>query len=134
VRRNRRQGRRVLDLKASGREKPRSGDVRTQRRCTRRSQDTQDVGFLVGMESGRTALSNAKSGRDVGSTSRLDSRLAFAPLVRQTHRTHRTQGIIFADVISHFRDHIYMFGNLPMYSTEYGDLAYKEQIKDGWRR
>jgi len=37
-------------------------------------------------------------------------------------------------LISHFRDHIYMFGNIPMYSTEYGELAYQEQIKDGWRR
>jgi len=34
---------------------------------------------------------------------------------------------------SHFRDHIYMFGNIPMYSTKYGELAHKEQIKDGWR-
>jgi len=37
-------------------------------------------------------------------------------------------------LISHYRDHIYMFGNIPMYSTEYGELAYKEQITDGWRR
>ena len=35
-------------------------------------------------------------------------------------------------LISHFRDHIYMFGNIPMYSTEYGEPANKEQIKDGW--
>ena len=34
-------------------------------------------------------------------------------------------------LISHFRDHIYQFGNIPMYSTEYGELAHKEQIKDG---
>jgi len=37
-------------------------------------------------------------------------------------------------LISLFRDHIYMFGNIPMYSTVYGELAHKEQIKDGWRR
>jgi len=37
-------------------------------------------------------------------------------------------------LISHFRDHIYMFGNIPIYSTEYGELAHEEQIKDGWRR
>jgi len=36
-------------------------------------------------------------------------------------------------LISQFRDHIYMFGNIPMYSTEYGELAHKEQIKDGLR-
>jgi len=71
-----------------------------QRRCTRRSQDTQDVGFRVRMASGWTALSNANSGRNLGSTSRSDSRLAFGRQVGQTHRTHRTQGIIFADVTS----------------------------------
>jgi len=36
-------------------------------------------------------------------------------------------------LIIHFGDHIYMFGNIPMYSTEYGELAHKEHIKDGWR-
>ena len=38
--------------------------------------------------------SNAKS------TLRPDSRFAFRRHVRQTHRTHRTQGIIFADARS----------------------------------
>ena len=37
-------------------------------------------------------------------------------------------------LISNFYDHIYMFGNIPVHSTKYGELAYKEQIKDGWRR
>jgi len=35
---------------------------------------------------------------------------------------------------SHFSDHIRQFGNIPMYSTELGELAHKEQIKEGWRR
>jgi len=35
---------------------------------------------------------------------------------------------------SHFGDHIRQFGNIPMYSTEFGELAQKEQIKDRWRR
>jgi len=37
-------------------------------------------------------------------------------------------------LLSHFSDHIRQFGNIPMYSTEFGVLAQKEQIKDGWRR
>jgi len=37
-------------------------------------------------------------------------------------------------LLSHFPDHIRQFGNIPMYSTEFGELAHKEQIKDGWRR
>ena len=37
-------------------------------------------------------------------------------------------------LLIHFGDHIRQFGNILMYSTEYGDLAYKEQIKVPWRR
>jgi len=37
-------------------------------------------------------------------------------------------------LLSHFSDHIRQFGNIPMYSTQFGGLAQKEQIKDGWRR
>jgi len=49
------------------------------------------------MASGRMALGDAKSGRDVDPTLRPDWRLAFRRPGRQTHRAHRTQGIIFAD-------------------------------------
>jgi len=37
-------------------------------------------------------------------------------------------------LLSHFSDHIRQFGNIPMYSTEFGELGHKEQIKDRWRR
>jgi len=37
-------------------------------------------------------------------------------------------------LLSHFSDHIRQFGNIPMYSTAFRELAHKEQIKDGWRR
>ena len=37
-------------------------------------------------------------------------------------------------LLSHFSDHICQFGNIPIYFTEFGNLAHKEQIKDGWRR
>ena len=37
-------------------------------------------------------------------------------------------------LLIHFGDHIRQFGNIPMYSREYGKLAHKEQIKDPWRR
>ena len=36
-------------------------------------------------------------------------------------------------LVIHFGDHIRQFGNIPMYSTEYGELAHKEQIKDPCR-
>ena len=38
------------------------------------------------------------------------------------------------NLLIHFGDHIRQFGNIPMYSMEYGELAHKEQIKDPWRR
>jgi len=34
-------------------------------------------------------------------------------------------------LMSHFRDHIHMFSNIPMYSTKYELLAHKAEIKDG---
>ena len=37
-------------------------------------------------------------------------------------------------LLRHFSYHIRQFGNIAMYSTEFGELAHKEQIKDGWRR
>ena len=37
-------------------------------------------------------------------------------------------------LLIHFSNHIRQFGNIPMYSPEYGELAHKEPIKDPWRR
>jgi len=37
-------------------------------------------------------------------------------------------------LLSHFCDHVRQFGNIPMYSTEIGELAHKTQIKEGWRQ
>jgi len=54
------------------------------------------------MASGRMALGDAKSGRDVDPTLRPDLRLAFRRPGRQTHGAHRTPGIIFADVVEWF--------------------------------
>jgi len=39
--------------------------------------------------------------------------------------------LVNIDLRGHFHDDIYMFGNLPLYSTLYAELAHKEQIKDG---
>ena len=36
-------------------------------------------------------------------------------------------------LMSHFRHQINQFGNILMYSTEYGELAHKEQINDGYQ-
>src|SRR5205807_8101307 len=36
-------------------------------------------------------------------------------------------------LLSLFHEHVCQFGNIPMYSTEFGELAHKNQIKDVWR-
>jgi len=36
-------------------------------------------------------------------------------------------------LLSHFSEHIHQFGNIPMYSTKFGELAHKKHIKNGWR-
>jgi len=35
-------------------------------------------------------------------------------------------------LLSHFSDLIRQFGNIPMYSTDLGELHHEEQIKDRW--
>jgi len=37
-------------------------------------------------------------------------------------------------LLSHFSDHVRQFGNISLYSTEFGELLHKAQIKDRWRR
>jgi len=36
--------------------------------------------------------------------------------------------------LSDFASHVRHFGSIAMYSTEIGELAHKEQMKDGYRR
>jgi len=38
------------------------------------------------------------------------------------------------DLLSHLCAHLRQFGNILMYSTEFGELGHKTQIKDGWRQ
>ena len=40
---------------------------------------------------------------------------------------------IMMHLISHFHDHICQFGNIPMFSTEYGELTHREQIMDKYQ-
>ena len=37
-------------------------------------------------------------------------------------------------LLSHLLDHIRQYGNIPMYSTEFGELAHKTQIQAGWQQ
>lgn len=36
------------------------------------------------------------------------------------------------DLMSHLRDHMCQFHNIALYSTKYGELAHKDQIKEGY--
>ena len=44
---------------------------------------------------------------------------------------HRELHFNFSKIhlLSHFSDHIRQFGNIPMYSKEFGGLAHTEEIK-----
>ena len=42
--------------------------------------------------------------------------------------------LVKVPLLSHFCDHIPQFRNIPMYSTEIGELPQKTQIKEGWRQ
>jgi len=57
--------------------------------------------------------------------------------------TERPMDLIFGEshfnfikmhLLSHLCDHIHQFGNILMYSTVFGELAHKTQIKAGWRQ
>jgi len=57
--------------------------------------------------------------------------------------TERRMDLIFCEshfnfikihLLCHFCDHIPQFGNIPMYSTEFGELAHKSQIKARWQQ
>jgi len=55
---------------------------------------------------------------------------------RRMHLIHRESHFNFINIhqLSHFSNHIRQDGNIPTYSTEFGELAHKEQMNDGWRR
>jgi len=42
--------------------------------------------------------------------------------------------LIKMHLLSHFCHHIHQFSNIPMYSTEIGELGDKTQIREGWRQ
>ena len=52
---------------------------------------------------------------------------------RRMDLIHRESYLTFIKIhlLSHFSDHIRQFGNIPMYSMEFGELAHKEQIEQG---
>ena len=41
---------------------------------------------------------------------------------------------VMIHLLSRFRDHIWRFGNIQMYSTESGETNHKMMIKEGYRR
>jgi len=55
---------------------------------------------------------------------------------RRMDSTHRESHFNFIKIhlLPHFSDHIRQFGNIPIYSKEFGELAHNEQIMDRWRR
>ena len=73
--------------------------------------------------------STAKRGRqaDQERLQRVNQRADF--ICRENHIN-----FIKMDYLSHFSSHVRRFGSISMYSTEIGERAYKDQMKEGYRR
>jgi hypothetical protein len=80
----------------------------------------------------RTAVgtgSAAKRRRPAGEV-RIERANQWAELIQRENHFN----FIKMHYLNHFVQHVRRFGSVPMYSTDIGELAHKEQIKEGYRR
>jgi len=61
---------------------------------------------------------------------RVERSYGWADLIRGENHFN----FIKMHYLTHFASHVRHFGSISMYSTEIGELAHKDQIKDGYRR
>src|SRR5437588_388131 len=74
--------------------------------------------------------STAAKCRRQADEARVERSHQWADLIR--HSNHFN--FIKMHYLSHFASHVRRFESISMYSAEIGELAYKDQIKDGYRR
>ena len=72
-------------------------------------------------------VANRRRQADQERAERFDQR---ADLIRRENHFN----FIKMHYLTHFASHVRRFGSISMYSTEIGELAHKDQIKDGYRR
>jgi len=107
-------------------------DIFLEFRVTKLAQDKVDkqgkeIGCQRALVIERVAPSLRRRMRD-------DNRQEESDLCLKLVRSEWHFNFIKMHLLSHFCDHICQFGNIPMYSTEIGELAQKMQIKDGWHQ
>ena len=73
--------------------------------------------------------STSKSKRQRLETSRKEERDTQRAEIMQSESNFNYPKM---DLMTHFRDHIQQFSNLPIYSTEIGESSHRTQIKEGY--
>jgi hypothetical protein len=63
-----------------------------------------------------------------------DNRVERSDVRRELIHEESHFNFIKMHLVTHFRRHVERFGNIPMFSTDVGEIAHKEQIKEGWRK
>ena len=77
-------------------------------------------------EEGRMTCNKRRCIMDANRMERDEERIAY--LRSQSHFN-----FIKMHLLVHFPSHVLQFGNIQMYSTDIGELAHKDQIKEGYR-
>jgi len=75
----------------------------------------------------RTSAAKWRRQADQGRLQRVNQR---ADLIRRENHFY----FIKMHYLSHFSSHVRHFGSISMYSTEIGELAHEDLIKEGYRR
>jgi len=99
--------------------------------CTQANRQDRELRELIADQRGKEVrhrtLTNRLRLADQERVERSDRR---ADLIRRENLFN----FIKMHYLTHFASHVRRFGSISMYSTEIGELAQKDQIKDGYRR
>ena len=77
-------------------------------------------------DAGRVSAANRRRLQDAYRAQRADER-------EEILRSQSHFNFIKLHLLVHYCSHVRQFGNIPMYSTDVGELAHKVQIKEGYR-
>ena len=98
---------------------------------TREEADANDEQLRLELErelkdAGRVSAAKRRRLQDANRTQRTGER-------EEILRSQSHFNFIKMHLLVHFSSHVRKFGNIPMYSTDVGELAHKVQIKEGYR-
>ena len=102
-------------------------------KATRAEANRQDQELrqsMVDQRSKEAGPSTTAKRRRQADEERVERSHQQANLIRRSNHFY----FIKMNYLSYFASHVQCFGSISMYSTEIGELAHKDQIKDGYRR